>query len=287
MHIGNINIHVGSEYKRNLMYNLIDVTKLDVCVITETWIKEGRGEEFNKVIENEIFVWYSRERKEQKRRNGEGGVGILIKKNVGKSQIIKSSKKFDTLWIKVEREDSKLLFFIAAVYISPEGSARGKEGIEQLAELEVDIMEFSKQGYVIIMGDFNARIGNLESSYVRNRKRAFLSRQSEDHSPQGVAAERGKQLIETMNACNMVIINGIDQVCPYTFQNVNLKSKSKNNKKEKEGFSTIDYIVISENSISTNQEERKEEKQNLKYVNNSFKVWNENFADISDHKLIS
>lgn len=112
------NVHVGSDYKRNLMYNLMDITNLDICVLTETCIKEGRGEEFSKVIENEIFVWYSRERKEQKRRNGEGGVGILIKKNVGKTQIIKSSKKFDTMWIKLEREDSKLTFFIAAVYIS-------------------------------------------------------------------------------------------------------------------------------------------------------------------------
>ena len=34
----------------------MDITKLDVCVITETWIKEGRGEKINKVIENEIFV---------------------------------------------------------------------------------------------------------------------------------------------------------------------------------------------------------------------------------------
>ena len=165
--------------------------------------------------------WYSRERKEQKRRNGEGEVGILIKKNIGKTQIIKSSKKFDTLWIKLERKDSKLTFFIAAVYISPEGSARGREGIEQLAELEVDVMEFSKQGYVIAMGDFNARIGNLESSYIRNRKRAFLSRKSEDHSPEGIAAERGKQLIETMTACN--IIHGIDQVCPLHFSKCRLK----------------------------------------------------------------
>ena len=90
-----------------------------------------------------------------------------------------------------------------------------------------------------------------------------------------------------MNACNMVIINGIDQVCPYTFQNVNLKSKTKKNNKNKQGFSVIDYIVMSENILSTNKEEGKEEKQNVKYVQNSFKVWNEKFADISDHKLIS
>jgi len=115
--------------------------------------------------------WFSRERQKQKARSGEGGIGIIVKKSIGKSKVIKVSKLYEIMWIEVIREEEKI--YLAAVYMSPESSARGIDSSLQFAELETDIIKFSKEGQVIVMGDFNARIGNQESSVIRNGKRVF------------------------------------------------------------------------------------------------------------------
>ena len=41
--VGCMNIHVGTEQQRNLFCGLIKLLNLDICIITETWLKEGRS----------------------------------------------------------------------------------------------------------------------------------------------------------------------------------------------------------------------------------------------------
>jgi len=46
--IGCINVHVCAEYRRKLFVDLLDMVDIDVCVVTETWLKEGRLNQFLK-----------------------------------------------------------------------------------------------------------------------------------------------------------------------------------------------------------------------------------------------
>jgi hypothetical protein len=270
--VGCLNIHGGTEQQRNLFCGLIKLLNLDICIITETWLKEDRSNEFKKSIDNEEYEWYSRERRKQKASSGEGGIGIVLKKKVGKIQVVKVSKEYEMLWLEITR--GKYKFYVAAIYMSPENSRRASDSLQQLAELEVDIMNFSQKGQVIMMGDFNARIGIQDSSIIKEGKRIFFPRISEDKDiERATAKERGKYLIETMNACNMVIMNGIDKISNFTCIN------------RYKGKSVVDYIILQENFV--NIEETKEEDNIPKYVANSMKVWEEDFACISDHRLIT
>jgi endonuclease/exonuclease/phosphatase family metal-dependent hydrolase len=137
-----------------------------VCIVTETWIKEGRNDEVAADVDTSKYFWFSRERTEQKSKSGDGGVGILIKRDLGAVSVARASKDYDTLWVELEKNDSRL--YLAAVYIGPEGSSRDNDGERQLLDLEADIAHFRKKGKVILLGDFNARIGQKESRVIRN-----------------------------------------------------------------------------------------------------------------------
>src|ERR1700761_6611460 len=70
-----------------------------------------------------------------------------------------------------------------------------------------------------------------------------------------------------MNSCNMVILNGIDTLSKYTCIN------------GYRGASVIDYIIVQDKLLQTTNI--------VKYVRESFKVWEEDMANISDHRLIT
>ncbi len=117
------------------------------------------------------------------------------------------------------------------VYICPDGSTRDNDFRRQLMELEVDIVEFRKKGLVVCMGDFNSRIGSINSVLTYGERCVVIERTSEDNKIDGSALERGHQFVDSMNACNMVILNGVDNMAEYTFEVRNRKS-------------TVDLLIV-------------------------------------------
>jgi len=80
------------------------------------------------------------------------------------------------------------------------------------------------------------RDSNLESNIETGENSFYFERVIEDNSPSSESFSRGGQLIKTLNAANMVVLNGIDSGGEFTF-----KSTS--------GQSMIDYIAVSENIL--------------------------------------
>jgi len=137
------------------------------------------------------FVWFGRERKSQKGASGSGGVGILCRKSVGQCSMVKCSINFEILWVKIVRGGD--VYFVGAVYIPPSRSKR-EDAKDVILELETDLISFRKSGKVILMGDFNCRIGDTHSVILLNGNQFSFPRVSEDSATSG-DAKRGAHLV--------------------------------------------------------------------------------------------
>jgi hypothetical protein len=106
-------------------------------------------------MEAELFgtewAWFGKDRKG---RPG-GGIGFLVRKCL-KPRMYKPSKLGSVLWLEFEHVEK---WFVAVVYLVPKDSI----GVKQvtLDELERDILELVGKGRIVVLGDFNARVGEL------------------------------------------------------------------------------------------------------------------------------
>ena len=214
--IGSINVHIGNKARRNELVGLLSWIGIDLCVVSETWFREDSGERLmNESLENSEYGWSGRDRQKQKTWTGDGGVGIVVKKGIGEVSVAKVSKEYDMLWLRIKMNEE--ILYVAAVYCCCEGSKRMSDTRAQFLELEADIFEFQKQGKVICLGDFNARIGVGESFYWRGEEKVVIPRMSEDHQVEGIDRDRGQQFLDIMNARDMIILNGVDNKGEFTF----------------------------------------------------------------------
>lgn len=282
MHLGKI------EKRKALLHLLVDQAQVDICVVAETRFIKGRGCDLMEEVFKEEFVWYGKDRVTNI-KGGIGGVGILIRKGVGITREVKRSKTSDVIWVEIKMGEEVLL--VAGVYWSP-----GEDLVESIQELEEDIGRFKEQGKVVVMGDFNCRIGELPTVYSVG-SRVVFPRKSEDvkvnEKEKTTIRRKGRMFIDSMNASDMFVMNGLDSGSEYTFFG--------------NGNSIIDYIVLSRELLIfdyTEEEEGeemdlyeknanqvitnfKEPNSGIYYRPRSTKVWNEFGEVVSDHRLVT
>jgi retrotransposon-encoded endonuclease len=254
-------------------------------------VREGFGNALmEKVINTEEFTWFGRERRDQKSISGDGGVGFLVRNSLGTFKVSKVSKDWDSIWIQVQI-GVEVLFF-AAVYLSPVDSTRVIDSASFIQELEEDICKFKKLGKVIVMGDLNSRIGQASSRVFLNDVSFTFERESEDKVRRlsREAKRRAKQILEMFNANGMIILNGIDGGGENTFVGPR-------------GNSMIDFIVIDHRILIPDVEVglegldtickpgclllRATQTNQIGYVRNSMKVWDDFLGSMCDHRLVS
>ena len=301
--VGCLNIHLTVKEKREELINFISSrADVDILGICETWFKPGLGKEvMTECLENSEYEWYGLDRKKQTTKQGDGGVGFLIRKRVGKIEIAKSHLENDILWIKLDFGRSCL--FLCIVYISPYGTTRDVDTTQQLMELEKDILMFQKKGKVMVMGDFNHRIGNIESRILRDGEVTRFERTTKDINIPPFLKHRGQVFVDMMNTSHMVILNGLDNDGDLTSYQHN-------------GNSVVDYLIVScemydqklarntEDKDKDEDEETTEEEikkkisftpkekvvdniEEILYKSKSTKVWSDFEAVLSDHRMIT
>ena len=212
----------------------------------------------------------------------------LVWKGERLCSLVKAYDNFEVIWVKLVRGEEK--YYIGGIYAPPDkGPYRGPNYFKDCLELlEVDCVDFRKDGKVL-MGDFNARIG-MRDSIIQGAggPYTFARNVVDDDKKSCPARTRGIQLVESMNAVNMVIMNGIDSGGNFTFEHPN-------------GSSIVDYIILSDNiilpgmeSTEVGMDSRSEPiKANTPipvdsiYIPNSFMVWSDYAYRIEDHFLIS
>ena len=189
------------------------------------------------------------------------------------------------------------------MYISPYGTTRDVDTTQQLMELEKDILMFQKKGKVMVMGDFNHRIGNIESRILRDGEVTRFERTTKDINIPSFLKHRGQVFVDMMNTSHMVILNGLDNEGDLTSYQHN-------------GNSVVDYLIVScemydqklarntEDKDKDEDEETTEEEikkkisstpkekvvdnlEEILYKSKSTKVWSDFEAVLSDHRMIT
>ena len=159
LRIGSWNVcgFATDERKRMEIVGQVRRHDLDVVGIQESWEKDGT-EVGSKVEE---YAWIGKKREGQKPKSrGAGGVGFLVKDYLCDIVEVIDDTKFDeSIWIRVPGERGKRDMFVGNIYMPPESKSRVSDIQRRFGEIAEDVQKYKKQGEVMLVGDFNARVG--------------------------------------------------------------------------------------------------------------------------------
>ena len=132
---------------------LINHLKLDVVTGQESWEKEVS------VIEVQGYKWLGKRRKIQNIQSGEGGVEFLIRECLlAEVEFITNVNLEGSAWIKVHGGRGREALYIGCIYMTTTtASASTMDACYE--NLKEDVLIFKEEGTVLLLGDFNARVG--------------------------------------------------------------------------------------------------------------------------------
>ena len=124
-----------------------EVLNRDIVAGQEMWERK------DKVINVDGYKWFGKPRIDQNSHRGEGGVGFLVCECIAEE--VEFIRYEESVWMKVRGGRGKEALY---VYMPTESSAAAviEDGCERLKE---DVLEYQQKGRVVLLGDFNARVG--------------------------------------------------------------------------------------------------------------------------------
>ena len=193
---------------------------LDIIVLCETWLKPDFN--FTFVLPNFVYFASSRRKLNPKAKRGAGGVLVYIRKDW--AHLVKLERMGgdvdDRIWIKISAGHMGTLFF-GAWYIPPKGTTGLYNSHLYWEVLTEEIAGFRMQGSVMVVGDLNARTGNLPISGGRVSQDRMIN-------------DYGKILLEVCAEHDLVILNGL----------VDSNHSSKFTCVTPRGASVVDYAIL-------------------------------------------
>ena len=211
-----------SERKQKEVGELLQVNNIDVVAGQESWEKEDSR------INVDGYKWFGKPRDVQNSRRWEGGVGFLVRDClVNEVEFVGEVKYSESVWMKVRGERGRAALYIGCVYMPTDGS--GTATIDDSYNLlKEDVLTFKQKGKIVLLGDFNARVG--KSSEVDDVIGMF---------GEEICNASGNKLISFLNEVELVACNGRKLVVEPEWTRVRPSLKQK---------SIIDYIIIDGNS---------------------------------------
>ena len=143
---------------------------------------------------------------------------ILYKSNLisGITRMPSSNKHF--IWVKLDSNFFGLNedIFVSGVYLPPSNSNYYKDqDIDIIDKLGSDIIKYSSQGQIIIIGDLNSRLGNLqeEFSFINDDPDAQNTIDNIESLPvrefmDPSTNQSGKKLMDLLNESSLISLNG-------------------------------------------------------------------------------
>ena len=180
-----------SERKQKEVGQVLQKLNLDVVASQESWEKDGT------TICVDGYTWFGKPRSKQSNPRGEGGVGFLIREwLVDEIEFISEVRYAESVWMKLRGGRGKEALYIGCIYMPTDCSSVSitDSVYEQLKE---DVLGFRQKGRVVLLGDFNARVG--KSGDIDDVIGMF----GED-----TCNGNGTKLISLLNEMELVICNG-------------------------------------------------------------------------------
>ncbi|CAG2188723.1 unnamed protein product [Mytilus edulis] len=226
--------------------------KSDINILLETW--KGECEEFK--VKGFNLISKCRKKKKGSRRYS-GGIIIYIRKEYmkGISYLKDASLSENRLWLKVDKYFFGLSddIYICASYIPPVSSTHFEN---DFIMLDHELSTLSNRGKILVIGDLNSRTGELPD-YIKNDSLQINNFDGSDLLPPDYAIDienkrinqdkvlntHGKNLLDLCLSSGLRIVNGRllgDSLGYYTYMSKN-------------GFSTVDYALVSESLLSSVQ----------------------------------
>ena len=230
MKLSSLNINGWTDSNKQLREALIHFAEPDVLCLQETHLDSG------KTIDIPGYYWigHNRNKRHVKAKKASGGIGVLVKDTtLHQFQICGIDKSFDSiLVITLKHKVTDFQLTLICVYLPPENSTWGRNSDIFFNHLTSVVYTSQTSDIVLIAGDFNARVGNLQD-YINDiddiPKRKTIDTVKNSH---------GESLIEFLKDTQMIIVNGrISENCD-NFTCINSRGKS-----------VVDFIMLPHDCI--------------------------------------
>lgn len=179
-------------------------SSFDVVCLSETW-STSPDPVLPRILENNYKVLVCKAVKEKDKGRASGGIIVLVKRqHCARDAFV----EIDTHWIIVRLKLNLVSYVIGCFYLKPNLEHNIVVGLVE--EIISEICHKFDSDVVIMGGDFNARIGNLnnvECNYLLEEQLMYGRRLSEDK----VVDQRGQYLVEAMENSGFVVLNGRTQ----------------------------------------------------------------------------
>jgi hypothetical protein len=245
--VGVMNVRLVEAEKRDYFLECVkEGAGLDVCAVVDTGLTKAGNVAMEQVAARKGMVWIGKGRK---RRSG--GLGFLV---VGEWKVESLKWVVDSVgWIQVSNKSVKLV--VGAVYRAPSVNLG-----DTLAGITGDVMRYRGRGIIVLVGDFNCRIGEVPNRIFVEGEEEEEIREFRRESEDKKVTREGKQFMESMSGLNLMVLNGHGTKATPTSQQV-------------KGCSVIDLICVEYEAVNRVQELR---------------VWDDDIvADLSDHRLVT
>ena len=148
-----------------MSHNLLGgyLQQFNIIVVQETWARSTA----TFTLTNFVYYNFPRLLKNSKSKRSSGGIGLFVKsKFVSSVSIVKHFYDY-IVWIKVDCKvvTGNKVLFIGIIYFPPVSSVYATEH-DLFGLLVCDIQKYSKEGHIILCGDFNARVGQCSEYSV-------------------------------------------------------------------------------------------------------------------------
>lgn len=220
---------------------LRSVTSNDFIILTETWSSDHLS-----LPGFHLFTIPAKKYRIKKHGRSSGGLALAFKIHLNEGITLISCHD-DYIWCKLDKHFFCLEkdIFLCAIYVPPKDSPYFNPDI--FHDLESDIAKFSKDGFVILAGDFNARTG-CALDFVANDNCPHIpgdnilpqcnlgSRKNCDNH----INEHGKNVLDICKTGDLRILNG--RTKGDSFGKITFHSP--------QGISTVDYIIASHEMLN-------------------------------------